>query len=157
MSWRSVGIQLFSVYMCLCQVLAEHPCGENPLRRFASLTRILNDLYPGRDINSAMALLRDSNSELHRRLLPVVSRLESEWRLYTDCVTMVDNGYFKRSGPPSSSENEGELAVLLPNKRHGNLQGNTPWSRDTFSKSRLTDILTGAFTSDQLPSFDSTS
>ncbi|CAG5120004.1 unnamed protein product [Candidula unifasciata] len=151
MSYKHIGIQLLTVYMCLCQVLAEHPCGENPLRRFASLTRILNDLYPGREINPAMALLRDSNPELHRRLLPVVSRLESEWRLYTDCVTMVDNGYFKRSGLSSPAEN-GQRG-----KGHRNLKGNKPWSREAFSRSGPNDVQKGTFTIDESPVFDSTS
>ncbi|KAK7477445.1 hypothetical protein BaRGS_00031347, partial [Batillaria attramentaria] len=80
-------LKIFFIYLCLCHVAPGHPCGNNPLRRFRPLSRML-----GKDVNTLLNLLKDSNPTLYRQV-------QAEWRLYADCVGLVDTGYFKRSDP----------------------------------------------------------
>ncbi|XP_071093154.1 uncharacterized protein [Haliotis cracherodii] len=78
--------KVFFIYLCLFSVCPAHPCGENPLRGFMSLSRIT-----GKNVNHLLGILRSANTDLY-------GRLERNWQLYANCVGMVDTGYFKRSG-----------------------------------------------------------
>ncbi|KAK6184013.1 hypothetical protein SNE40_002250 [Patella caerulea] len=77
--------RVFLVYVCLFHVVPAHPCGENPLRGFISLSRVT-----GRDVNRLLGILENANFDLFKRI-------EGEWNSYANCVGMVDTGYFKRS------------------------------------------------------------
>ncbi|KAK7087508.1 hypothetical protein V1264_021551 [Littorina saxatilis] len=82
-------LKIFFIYLCLCHVVPGHPCGHNPLARFRPLARVL-----GKDVNYLLGLLREANPNLY-------NQLRADWRLYADCVGLVDTGYFKRSGGSS--------------------------------------------------------
>ncbi|KAL8562587.1 hypothetical protein ACOMHN_045851 [Nucella lapillus] len=84
------------VYLCLWQVGSVLSCGNNPLRRFRPLSRML-----GKDISTLLEVLRSSNPTLY-------TQIEDEWRTYADCVRQVDTGYFKRSGSPLQGPFSGE-------------------------------------------------
>ncbi|GFO08659.1 hypothetical protein PoB_003516400 [Plakobranchus ocellatus] len=88
---------LTGLCMSLLQLTSAHPCGENPLRRMASLTRILNEVFPDRDMDSIINMLRTSHPEIYRQI-------QGEWRSYANCVGMVDTGYFKRSNLASKGK-----------------------------------------------------
>ena len=47
----------------------------------------------GKDVNSLLNVLRETNPSLYRQV-------QVEWRRYADCVGRVDTGYFKRSSLP---------------------------------------------------------
>ena len=76
---------------------AHQPIHVNPSR---NLSPLLFFSITGKDIDTLLNLLRDSNPPLYRQV-------QDEWRLYADCVGLVDTGYFKRSGPQGSSETQG--------------------------------------------------
>ncbi|RUS80887.1 hypothetical protein EGW08_011358 [Elysia chlorotica] len=103
-----MSLAKYSVTLMLClgvwgfAARAHHPCGENPLRRLISVSRILSEALPDidRDMNSILGLLRSSHPQLYRQI-------QDEWRSYASCVGLVDTGYFKRSSlDPSGGAGE---------------------------------------------------
>ncbi|XP_046572826.1 uncharacterized protein LOC124280880 [Haliotis rubra] len=95
--------KVFFIYLCLFSVCPAHPCGENPLRGFMSLSRLT-----GKNVNHLLGILRSANTDLY-------GRLERNWQLYANCVGMVDTGYFKRSGSPALSDRaSNQMTRTLP-------------------------------------------
>ncbi|ESO91703.1 hypothetical protein LOTGIDRAFT_163434 [Lottia gigantea] len=123
----------FVIFVCCIQLIRAHPCGENPLRGFISLSRVT-----GRDVNRLLGILETANA-------PLFKRIEGEWQNYANCVGMVDTGYFKRSPEISrdmKDENSRESSIWLLKKLYNGLSENEKTRDDKWTNQNENDIIT---------------
>lgn len=62
-------------------------------------------LCAGKSIDTLLDLLRESNPALYEQV-------QLEWRLYAECVGLVDTGYFKRSSDDTQGRVDSEAGPL---------------------------------------------
>ncbi|KAH9515154.1 hypothetical protein Btru_019346 [Bulinus truncatus] len=74
----------------LCQVTPCTSCGDNPFGRYETVIKKIHEKFPGRDIATLLTLAIDTNPTVFKPLL-------ADWKRYTNCIGLVDTGYFKRS------------------------------------------------------------
>ncbi|KAK0068813.1 hypothetical protein Bpfe_001776, partial [Biomphalaria pfeifferi] len=74
----------------LCHVIPCQSCRDNPLGRYEVVIKKLHAKFPGRDVATILTMLLDTNPA-------VIEPILTEWKRYTNCIGLVDTGYFKRS------------------------------------------------------------
>ncbi|KAL3858073.1 hypothetical protein ACJMK2_012687 [Sinanodonta woodiana] len=114
-------MKVLFIYTCIFHVCPANPCGDNPIRKLVSFSKT-----SGRDPTEILSILRTFDDGAFREL-------ERDFRRYTNCMKMVDTGYFKRSVPS------------YPNDRLIEMNDNSA-KEDRLSllkllKSRLPDLL----------------
>ncbi|XP_059149638.1 uncharacterized protein LOC131936598 [Physella acuta] len=119
--------RLVILYTCLCHVTAVSSCGDHQLRKYQAVINKISEKYQVTALATVLGMLKETNPDVYKIL-------NSEWQRYTNCVGLVDTGYFKRSGFSRSkdevtAEDSSELA-----------EGNTP--KELGSLSSLYQILT---------------
>ncbi|KAK3595796.1 hypothetical protein CHS0354_025434 [Potamilus streckersoni] len=114
-------MKVLFIYTCIFHVCPANPCGDNPIRKLVNFSKT-----SGRDPTEILSMLRTFDDGAFRGL-------ERDFRRYTNCMKMVDTGYFKRSVPAYPNER------LIVTNEHPARENRLSLMR--LLKSRLTDKL----------------